>query len=98
MGFDGGRDTPDTVGTRAVDLDRIESPMVESNAEMDTALDDAFSTGAGPDVPADVDQALDDAFPAEEPGGLDHEPSPTGVHYPDPARMEGNVGGPERGG
>ena len=33
--------------------------------------------------------------PEPEPGDLDWEPSETGVRYPDPERMEGNVGGPE---
>lgn len=84
--------------TEPVEIDWGESPTSEANAEMDAALDNAFTPGAGSDAPADLDQALDDAFPAEEPGGLDYEPSPTGVSYPDPERMEGNVGGPERGG
>ena len=37
-----------------------------------------------------------DGQPEPEPGDLDFWPSETGVQYPDPERMEGNVGGPER--
>ncbi|MBI5649629.1 MAG: hypothetical protein HZC40_04160 [Chloroflexi bacterium] len=60
--------------------------------EINDALDSAFA----PDAAPDVESPLDQAFPPPEPGGLDYQPSETGVQYPDPERKEGNVGGPER--
>jgi hypothetical protein len=70
--------------------DAFESP------EVNDALDAAFPLDSVAEMPSDADAALDQAFPPVEPGGLEYQPSETGVQYPDPERMEGNVGGPER--
>lgn len=60
-------------------------------------------TGPGDSLPeADLDgydtlaQGMLGLAQEPEPGDLDYWPSDTGVKYPSPEQMEGNVGGPER--
>jgi hypothetical protein len=99
-GFGDLSDSSEIMEEGSAEQDWSEFLSSESNTDVDAALNDAFNSenGSEANTEGNLDDVLDDVFPAEEPGGLDYQPSPTGISYPDPERMEGNVGGPERGG
>jgi len=87
--------TEDFWGERGESHAMLDAGAVGSEA--DAALED-WDTAEAPDTPLvapDVPKAPE-VPEGPEPGDLDWEPSETGVQYPDPERMEGNVGGPER--